>query len=124
MAWAWLAGAVVFEVGWVFALEWSGQRVWSGKFGVFVLLYALSALCMMAAMRDLPMGLTYAVWVGAGALIVGVIEMRLGWAPVSALRVLFLLMIVAGVAGLNATTPARKPPAAGAAGGTPITTRP
>lgn len=109
MAWAWLGAAVACEVAWVFALEWSGQQVWGWKFGVFVVLYALSAACMLMAMRELPMGLTYAVWVGAGAFLVGVIEMRLGWAPVSAPRVLFLMLIVAGVAGLNLTTPPRKP---------------
>ena len=53
------------------------------------------------AMRELPVGTAYAVWVGIGAVLTVVYAMSTGEEPLSALKVLFLVMIVAGVVGLK-----------------------
>lgn len=54
------------------------------------------------AMRELPTGTAYAVWVAVGATLTVVFGMVTGGEPVSLLRVLFLAMIVGGVVGLKA----------------------
>lgn len=56
------------------------------------------------AMRELPTGTAYAVWVGIGATVTVLYAMATGTEPVSLLKVLFLLMIVAGIVGLKVTS--------------------
>jgi quaternary ammonium compound-resistance protein SugE len=52
-------------------------------------------------MRDLPTGTAYAVWVAIGAVGTVVWAMAAGAEPASALRVLFLALIIGGVIGLK-----------------------
>jgi quaternary ammonium compound-resistance protein SugE len=53
------------------------------------------------AMRGLPVGTAYAVWVGIGAVLTVVYAMITGEEPLSALKVVFLMMIIGGVIGLK-----------------------
>lgn len=53
------------------------------------------------ALRDLPVGTAYALWVGIGAVLTVLYAMSTGTEGVSALKVLFLTMIVGGVVGLK-----------------------
>ncbi len=55
------------------------------------------------AMRGLPIGTAYAVWVGIGAVLTAAYAMWSGEEPVSALRVLLLAGIVGCVIGLKLT---------------------
>lgn len=52
-------------------------------------------------MRELPLGAAGAVWLGIGAVFTVVYAMATGKDLVSALTVLFLVMVVAGVVGLE-----------------------
>jgi quaternary ammonium compound-resistance protein SugE len=52
-------------------------------------------------MRGLPVGTAYAVWVGIGAVLTIVYAMITGVEPLSALKVVFLMMIIGGVIGLK-----------------------
>jgi len=54
------------------------------------------------AMRDLPVGTAYAVWVGIGALGVAVAGVIAHHEPATPARAFFLLLIMAGVTGLRA----------------------
>jgi quaternary ammonium compound-resistance protein SugE len=53
------------------------------------------------AMRDLPAGTSYAVWGGVGAVLTLAWAMATGAEPVWVLKVVFLMAIVGGVAGLE-----------------------
>ncbi|HKF87064.1 MAG TPA: SMR family transporter [Propionibacteriaceae bacterium] len=53
------------------------------------------------AMRSLPVGTAYAVWVGIGAVLTVVYAMVTGEEPLSGLKVVFLMMIIGGVIGLK-----------------------
>jgi quaternary ammonium compound-resistance protein SugE len=53
------------------------------------------------AMRDLPVGTAYAVWVGIGAVLTVVYAMATGDEPTSVLKVVFLTLIIGGVVGLK-----------------------
>jgi len=53
------------------------------------------------AMRDLPVGTAYAVWVGIGAVLTVVYAMATGEESASVLKAAFLVMIIAGVVGLK-----------------------
>ena len=72
---------------------------------VLSLLIVVAILASMAglayAMRDLPVGTAYAVWVGIGAVLTVVYAMATGGESASPLKVMFLVMIIGGVIGLK-----------------------
>jgi quaternary ammonium compound-resistance protein SugE len=74
-------------------------RLWPSLYcGVFL---ALSIYLLSLSVRDLPLGLAYAVWVGIGTLgTVAYGTLFLG-EPLGALKALCLVMIVAGIVGLK-----------------------
>ncbi|MGN0101635.1 multidrug efflux SMR transporter [Dietzia sp. CH92] len=104
MAWVVLVLSGVLEAVWATALGRSEgfTRLWpSAVFGVALV---VSMVGLAYAMRDLPVGTAYAVWVGIGASLTVVYAMVTGAEPVSAAKVLFLAMIVGGVVGLKAVS--------------------
>ena len=68
---------------------------------VFVVALVLSMAGLSWAMRSIPVGTAYAVWVGIGAVLTVVIAMAAGDEPFSLTRVLLLGGVVACVAGLK-----------------------
>nr|BFE67253.1 hypothetical protein GCM10020092_005540 [Actinoplanes digitatis] len=58
---------------------------------------------MAYAMRTLPIGTAYAVWVGIGAVLTVVYAMATGTETVSPLKIVFLTLIIGGVIGLKAS---------------------
>ncbi len=101
MAWAWLAAAGLFEVGWVVFLKRADGFTRPGWSGLTIAAIAASFACMSQALRSLPMGTVYAVWTGIGA------AGGLAWGifaegePAGALRIACVALILAGVAGLR-----------------------
>ncbi len=71
------------------------------------LVFAAAALASFAglayAMKGLPVGTAYAIWVGIGAALTAGYAMWSGDEPASAVRVLLLLGIVGCVIGLKIT---------------------
>lgn len=101
MAWLVLVVSGMFESVWAVALGQSDgfQRLWPSV--VFFLGLGISMTGLAYAMRTLPTGTAYAVWVGIGAVLTVVYGMVFEGEPVSLLRILLLGGIVACVAGLK-----------------------
>jgi quaternary ammonium compound-resistance protein SugE len=101
MAWIVLIISGVLEAVWATAL---GRSDGFSRLGP-TLLFIPSLLASMAglayAMKDLPVGTTYAVWVGIGASLTVVYAMMTGTEAASVMKVVFLMMIVGGVIGLK-----------------------
>lgn len=101
MAWIVLVVSGVLEAVWATAL---GKSEGFSKVAP-TLVFAVAIIASMAglayAMRTLPTGTAYAVWVGIGASLTVVYAMATGTEPASLLKILFLLMIVGGVIGLK-----------------------
>ncbi|MGZ8814414.1 MAG: DMT family transporter, partial [Mycobacterium sp.] len=99
--WLILVVAGLLEIVWAIALKRSDglSRLWPSVIGVggAVLSFALLAL----ALRQLPAGTGYAVWVGIGAVGVALAGMILFGEVVSVARVLFLAIILVGIVGLR-----------------------
>ncbi|KUH69456.1 chaperone [Mycolicibacterium novocastrense] len=101
MAWLILVVAGLLEVVWAIALKQSEgfSRLVPSVIGVGVAL--LSFILLTLALRQLPAGTGYAVWVGIGAVGVAVAGVFLLGEPASAARVACLAAIVMGVIGLR-----------------------
>ena len=64
----------------------------------------LSFLFLSQATRVLPLGTAYAIWTGigaVGAVVVGIVIFR---EPVTALRMVFVVLLLTGIIGLKATS--------------------
>lgn len=101
MAWIILVLSGVLEAVWATALGKSEGLSRLGPALVFFGALAASMAGLAYAMRELPVGTSYAVWVGIGATLTVVYAMATGEEAISVLKVLFLIMIVAGVVGLK-----------------------
>ncbi|MDQ8701981.1 multidrug efflux SMR transporter [Streptomyces sp. LHD-70] len=102
MAWIVLVVSGVLEAVWATALGKSEgfSRLWpTVVFGVGLV---LSMAGLAFALRTLPVGTGYAVWVGIGAVLTVVYGMVFGGEPVSLLKLLLLAGIVGCVIGLKA----------------------
>lgn len=99
-AWITLVAAGLLEVVWALALKRSEGFTRLPESVVFVVASVGSFILLARALRELPVGSGYAVWTGIGA--VGAAVLGIVWLgePVSTLRVLSLVAVVAGIAGL------------------------
>ena len=105
MHWIILVVAGLFEVGWAVGLKYTEgfTRLWPSVGTVISMVISLALLGL--AMKTLPVGTAYAVWVGigmVGAIIAGVLFMG---DPVNLLRGVSLLLIVIGIVGLKMASP-------------------
>ena len=101
MSWFVLVVSGVLEAVWATALDRSQGFSRPGPSLVFAVALLASMSGLAYAMRDLPIGTAYAVWVGIGAVLTVVYAMATGEETVSPLKVVFLAMIVGGVVGLK-----------------------
>ncbi len=93
--------AGLMETGWALGLKYSHgfTRLWPS---VVTLVLALGSFYLLSvAMKTLPVGTAYAVWVGIGAVGTAVAAVFLFNEPVSAMRALGVLLILAGIAALK-----------------------
>ena len=104
MAWIVLVLSGVLEAVWATALGRSEGFTRVAPSVVFGVALVVSMGGLAYAMRDLPIGTAYAVWVGIGASLTVVYAMLTGAEPVSVAKVVFLLMIICGVVGLKAVS--------------------
>ena len=102
MAWIVLVVAGMLEAVWAVALDRSEGFTRLAPTVVFLVTLVLSMAGLAYAMRELPLGTSYAVWVGIGATLTVVYSMVTGADAVTPLRLLFLAMIIGGVVGLKA----------------------
>ncbi|MFJ5234258.1 DMT family transporter [Kitasatospora sp. NPDC088391] len=101
MAWVVLIVAGVLETVWAVALEASKGFSRAVPTAVFAVGLALSMGGLAYAMRSIPLGTGYAVWVGIGAVGTTLYGMLATGDAVTAARITCLVLILAGVVGLK-----------------------
>lgn len=101
MAWVLLIVAGLFEVAWAIGLKYTEgfTRLWPSLGTAAAMLVSLGLLGL--AMKSLPVGTAYAVWVGVGAVGTVILGVLLFNEPMGALRVASVVLIVAGLVGLK-----------------------
>lgn len=104
MAWAILIIAGLLETGWAVGLRYSHgfTRPLPSLLTIAGIIASMALLSW--AVRTLPLGTAYAVWVGigtAGTVVLGIVLLD---EPVSAARIGFLLLLLVAVVGLKFTS--------------------
>ena len=101
MSWFVLVLSGVLEAVWATALDRSQGFTRLGPSILFLVTLVLSMAGLAYAMRELPVGTSYAVWVGIGAVLTVVYAMITGAESASLVKVLLLGGIVGCVVGLK-----------------------
>ena len=114
MSWIILLLAGLFEIGWAIGLKYTDgfSKLWPTVWTLASMIVSLGLLGV--AMKSLPVGTAYAVWVGVGAVGTAILGIVLLGEPANPGRLSSLGLIVAGIIGLKLATVA---PAAKVASG-------
>ena len=103
--WSFIVLGGIFEVVWAVAMKYSdgfADLFWSAVAIVFIVMSMV--MLSKAIASGIPLGTAYAVWVGIGAggtFVYGILFMN---EPSGALRIMFVVLIIAGIVGLQRTS--------------------
>ncbi|GJF15877.1 QacE family quaternary ammonium compound efflux SMR transporter [Mycolicibacterium cyprinidarum] len=101
MAWLILVASGVLEAVWATALGRSEGFTRLVPSVVFAITCAVSMVGLAIAMRSLPIGTSYAVWVGIGASLTVGFAMLTGAESASLVKILLILVLVGCIIGLK-----------------------
>ena len=97
----WLGVAGLFEVVWAVLLKYTDGFSRLVPSIATVAAMVISFYCMSRALQALPIGTVYAIGNGIGAAGAAIWGMAMEGDPAAAARILCLVLILAGVAGLK-----------------------
>jgi len=106
MAWIVLVLAGLFEVGWAVGLKYTDgfTRLWPT---LGTLLSMIASLWLLGlAMKTLPVGTAYSVWVGVGSVGTVILGIVLLGEAANTARLVSVALIIAGIVGLKLSAPA------------------
>lgn len=106
MPWLLLVLAGLFEVGWAIGLKYTEGFAKPLPTVLTIAAMVVSLGLLGLAMKSLPVGTSYAVWVGVGAVGTAALGIILFGEPANAGRLVSLALILAGIVGLKLATPA------------------
>lgn len=103
MSWIYLSIAGILEIGWAIGLKYT--EGWSKLYPslITVVLMIASFQFLSMALKTLPIGTAYAIWTGIGAVGTTITGMIIFDEPRDVSRIVCILLIVAGIAGLKLT---------------------
>jgi quaternary ammonium compound-resistance protein SugE len=101
MAWLLLIVSGFMETAWAISMDKSHGFTRVVPTVIFAITLALSMAGLGLALRTIPVGTGYAVWVGIGAVGTAVVGMIWLGESTTVARILCLLLIIAGVVGLK-----------------------
>ena len=105
MAWLILVFAGLFETGWAIGLKYTEgfTRLWPTVWTILAMIVSLWLLGI--AMKSLPVGTAYSIWVGVGAVGTVILGIVLLGEPANAGRLISIAFIIAGIISLKLTSP-------------------
>ncbi|WP_447585074.1 quaternary ammonium compound efflux SMR transporter SugE [Pseudoxanthomonas mexicana] len=104
MAWVWLVLAGLLEVVWAVGLKYSEGFTRLVPSVVTAVAAAASFWLLAVALKHIPLGTGYVIWVGIGAVGTALVGMWLFQEPATAARLACIGLIVAGIVGLKLTS--------------------
>ena len=106
MNWFVLVVAGLFEIVWAVGLKYTDgfTRLWPSVATVVAM--GISTVLLAIAVKTLPVGTAYAIWVGIGAIGTAIAGIMLFGESTSPLKIVSMVLLVAGMAGLKLSTAA------------------
>lgn len=104
MSWTILFLAGIFEIFWAVGLKYSDgfTKLFPTIFTIVTMIISFYLLSL--ALKALPIGTAYAVWVGIGTVGTVIAGIMLFGESISLIRVMSILFILIGIVGLKFTT--------------------
>ncbi|MCU1634285.1 MAG: multidrug efflux transporter [Micrococcaceae bacterium] len=121
LPWVILLISAVLEAVWATALGSSDGFSKPLPTAVFAVSVTISMLGLGMAIRTIPLGTAYAIWVGIGAALTVGWAMATGVEPFSVVKLMFITGIVGCAAGLKSLSDTKNPSASDAATPGPLT---
>lgn len=104
MAWIYLFVAGLFEIGWAVGLKYTDGYTKLVPTILTVIGMIASVVLLGLAAKTLPIGTAYAVWTGIGIIGASLWGIFVFGEPATAVRLLFLGLVVVGIVGLKFTS--------------------
>ena len=104
MNWLTLYAAIAFEVVGTTRRTLSEGMTQPGWFVLCLVLYGTSFALLGLSLKAIPVGVAYAIWSGAGTVLIALIGILWFHEAAAPLLLFFIAMIVIGAIGLNLTT--------------------
>lgn len=104
MSWTLLVLAGLLEVVWAIGLKYTEgfTKLWPSVLTLAAM--GVSFYLLSLAMRSIPLGTAYAVWVGIGAVGAAIAGMIIFKEPATILRIVSLLLVIGGIVGLKVSS--------------------
>lgn len=103
-AWLWLVAAGLLEIVWAVGLKYSEGFTRWGPSAITIAAMGASFWCLARALKDIPLGTGYAIWVGIGAVGTAIAGVLLFSEPATWPRAFCIALILAGIIGLKLTS--------------------
>ncbi|QJE74358.1 quaternary ammonium compound efflux SMR transporter SugE [Aerophototrophica crusticola] len=105
MAWVYLVIAGLLEIVWAIGLKYTEgfTKLWPSVWTLAAM--AGSFILLSQALKTIPVGTGYAIWVGIGAVGTAILGMVVLGEPANLARILCILLIIAGIVGLKLFSP-------------------
>ena len=105
MSWIYLSIAGVLEIVWAIGLKYTEGFTRPLASAVTIAAMAASMWCLALALKEIPIGTGYAVWVGIGAVGTAILGIALFGESAAWPRLACIGLILAGIVGLKLTSP-------------------
>jgi len=104
MAWFYLFIAGLCEIGWAIGLKYTDGFTRLVPSVLTIIGMIVSFVFLAQALRQIPLGTSYAIWTGIGAVGTAILGIFLFAEPASLPRIACIALIVAGIVGLKLTS--------------------
>jgi len=100
-AWLYLLAAILLEVAGTISMKLSEGFTKLLPSVLLFVFYALSFVSLTFTLKRLDVSVTYAVWSGLGTALIALIGIYYFKEPLTALKIISIVLIILGVIGLN-----------------------
>ena len=101
MKWLMLLLAGIFEIAWAVAMKYSNGFSVLIPSIITAVTYILSAVFLALALKNLPLGVAYVMWVGFGIIGTAILGVLFFHEKLTLLQILSIILIIIGVIGLK-----------------------
>ena len=99
--WFFLASAIILEVSGTIAMKFSDGFTKFIPSILMLVFYVASIALLTLALKKIELSIAYAIWAGAGTALIAAVGILYFKEPATTIKLISIVMIIAGVIGLN-----------------------